>query len=72
MLSTKIGTKGIVGFVEAILFVIGCGMLIMNFLDGGPEIHYIFFCLMNMDSMKLIREVRGMMSTNAPELVCCV
>jgi hypothetical protein len=42
VLCTKIGTKGIDGFVEAILFLIGrtqeCGKLVADLLDGFLEV----------------------------------
>ena len=68
--------KGIDGFVEAILFLIGralkCSKLVTEFLDGFLEIRYFFFCSMDVDDRKPVREVRGMVSTNALEFVCCV
>ena len=52
MLCAKLGTKGIDGFVEVVLFLIGraleCSKLVTEFLDGFLESRY-FFRLMEVD-----------------------
>ena len=68
-LCAKVGTKGVDGFVETILFLIGralkCSKLVTEFLDCFLEIRY-----WNVDNRKPVREVRVMVSTNALEFVC--
>lgn len=37
---TKVVTKGVDGFVEAIFFLIGCGERVTKVFDGSLEIRY--------------------------------
>ena len=68
MLYTKLVTKGIDGFVKVILFLIGralqCSKLVTQL--------FYFFRSMDVDNRKRVREVRAIVSTNAPEFVCCI
>ena len=62
----KLGTKGIDDFVEAILCALQCSKLVTEFF------YLFYFRSIYVDIRKLVREVRVMVSTNAPEFVCCV